>query len=149
MRLFLSSHPRAPCIHRFFQQVGVNCKSLPRIISLFSPSTLNCPDAGLCNSYLSEDTLALPPQTCVTSIIDNNFRDHRIIGDHFDIQYVFSDDNMNLDEKAKLVTNENFYMTSDERNCSRINLNKQPDRTLSSFLSESQFYENLQIMRWV
>ena len=62
---------------------------------------------------------------------------------------MFSDDNMNMDEKAKLVTNENFYMISDEKNSSRINLNKQPDRTLSSFLSESQFYENLQIVRWV
>ena len=56
---------------------------------------------------------------------------------------------MNVDEKAKLVTNENFQMISDERNSSRINLNKQPDRTLSSFLFESQFYENLQIVRWV
>lgn len=54
-----------------------------------------------------------------------------------------------MDEKAKLVTNDNFYMISDERNSSRINLNKQPDRTLSSFLLESQFYENLQIVRWV
>ena len=62
---------------------------------------------------------------------------------------LFSDDNMNVDEKAKLVTNENFQMISDERSSSRINLNKQPDRTLSSFLFESQFYENLQIVRWV
>ena len=54
---------------------------------------------------------------------------------------------MNMDEKARLVTNDNFNMISDES--SRITLNKQPDRTLSSFLLESQFYENLQIVRWV
>ena len=52
-----------------------------------------------------------------------------------------------MDEKAMLVANDNFNMISDER--SRIKLNKQPDRTLSSFLLESQFYENLQIVRWV
>ena len=56
---------------------------------------------------------------------------------------------MNMDEKAKLVTNDSFHMISDERNSSRMNLNQQPDRTLSSFLFESQFYENLQIVRCV
>ena len=64
--------------------------------------------------------------------------------------FFFSDENMNMDEKAMLVTNDNFnMMILDERNPSRIKLNKQPDRTLSSFLHESQFYENLQIVRWV
>ena len=56
---------------------------------------------------------------------------------------------MNVNEKAKLVTNDNLEMVSDEKNSSRKNLNKKPDRTLSSFLLESQFYENLQIVRWV
>jgi len=82
---------------------------------------------GLCNSYLSEDTI---PQTCLTTSMDHKY----------------SDENMNMDEKARLVTNDNFNTMSEERNSSRITLNKQPDRTLSSFLLESQFYENLQIV---
>lgn len=62
---------------------------------------------------------------------------------------MFSDENMNMDEKAMLVTNDNFNMILDKRNSTRTKHSKQPDRTLSSFLLESQFYENLQIVRWV
>ena len=66
---------------------------------------------------------------------------------------MLSDENMNINEKAKLVTNDTFIFLSDERN-SRTNLNNfestmKPTKTLSSFLLESQFYENLQIVRLV
>ena len=64
---------------------------------------------------------------------------------------MLSDENMNINEKAKLVTNDTFIFLSDERN-SRMNnfeSSMKPTKTLSSFLLESQFYENLQIVRLV
>ena len=54
---------------------GLFCEGLLVTILL---STLLCPDAGLCNSYLSEDTI---PQTCLTTSIDNKYRDDRNISE--------------------------------------------------------------------
>ena len=56
--------------------------------------------------------------------------------------------NMSTDERAKLVTNE----TLDNENNKRMNFQHfesliKPNKTLSSFLLESAFYENLQIVR--
>ena len=55
---------------------------------------------------------------------------------------------MSTDERAKLVTNE----TLDNENNKRMNFQHfesliKPNKTLSSFLLESAFYENLQIVR--
>ena len=64
---------------------------------------------------------------------------------------MLSDENMNINEKAKLVTNDTFIFLSDERNSEMNNFESsmKPTKTLSSFLLESQFYENLQIVRLV
>ena len=140
--LFLSSHPRAPCIHRFFQQVKrvmFQHKNVIRVLLLVL--TQACVTVT-CQRIHSRRPAVLLPLTITSGNLD-------ILAISGTLNCLFSDDNMNVDEKAKLVTNENFQMISDERSSSRINLNKQPDRTLSSFLFESQFYENLQIVRWV
>ena len=56
-----------------------------------------------------------------------------------------SEENINTDEKTKLVTDaliENF-----DENESGVQSMMKPNKTLSSFLLESEFYENLQIVR--
>ena len=50
-------------------------------------STLIFPDAGLCNSYLSEDTI---PQTCLTTSMDHKYRDDKNISEHHGLYLTFS-----------------------------------------------------------
>jgi len=83
---------------------------------------------GLCNNFVSEDTIS---QTCLSSSLINDFSDENL--------------NINTDERAKLVE------ALDNHNNNTMNFHHfesliKPNKTLSSFLLESAFYENLQIV---
>jgi len=85
---------------------------------------------GLCNNFLSEDTIS---QTCLSSSLINDFSHENL--------------NISVDERANLVANE----TLDNDNNNTMNFHHfesliKPNKTLSSFLLETAFYENLQIV---